>query len=43
MMGEIDVDFPKPFIKELWQSRTSNGPMMRYGRLRRKNASPLSV
>ncbi|MBT5707164.1 MAG: PAS domain S-box protein, partial [Verrucomicrobia bacterium] len=43
MMGEIDVDFPKPFIKELWQSRTSNGPMMRYGRLRRKNAPPLSV
>ena len=43
MMGEIDVDFPKPFIKELWQSRASKGPMMRYGRLRRKNASPLSV
>jgi PAS domain S-box-containing protein len=43
MMVEIDVDFPKPFIKELWQSRASKGPMMRYGRLRKKNASPLSI
>ena len=42
-MGEIDIDFPKPFIKELWQSRASKGPMMRYGRLRRKDASLVSV
>ncbi len=34
LMADLDLDFPRPFIEKLWQTRAVESAAMRYGRLK---------